>query len=189
MKQNIISAGLLTAGLMIVLMGIYPLVMWCIAQAAPNQGKGFVITDSHQKKQYQNIGQSFTKEEYFWGRPSAVAYNASGSGASNKASNNEEYLKEVEKRLNEFLEKNPDVKRENVPVDLITASGSGLDPHISVRAALIQVKRISEIRRIEPEKLIQLINGHIEKPWMNLMGPEKINVVALNNALDKMNKK
>ena len=187
MKQNIIKAGLLTFGLLLVLMVIYPFAMWCVAQVAPNRGKGFVV-ENNKQQYYQNIGQQFTRNDYFWGRPSAVTYNAAGSGASNKGSNNEAYLKEVEQRLHDFLKQNPTVKREEVPVDLLTASGSGLDPDISVQAALVQVNRIAGARKINKEKLLTLVYNITEKPLLGLFGPEKINVVKLNIALDNLSK-
>lgn len=189
MKKYFISAVLLTAVLALALMVLYPLAIWGIAQAAPNNGKGSVISGGDAKTYYLNIGQSFTNPGYFWGRPSAVDYNAAGSGASNKGSNNTEYLSEVANRLNMFLEKNPGVKRSQVPVDLITASGSGLDPHISVQAAVVQVTRISKARKISEEQLKQLIKDQTQKPFIGIFGPEKINVVMLNVALDKINMK
>lgn len=186
MKKHLISAVLLTVGFVLILMVLYPLSIWGIAQAAPNSGKGIVIPGTDVKNYYLNIGQSFTESEYFWGRPSAINYNASGSGASNKGANNKEYLEEVTNRLNVFLEKNPGVKRNEVPVDLLTASGSGLDPHISVQAALVQAARISKARKIKEEQIKQLIKDQTEQPFMGIFGPEKINVVMLNIALDKM---
>jgi len=187
MKKHIISATLLTVGLLLILMVLYPLVIWGIAQAAPNRGKGFITPVDGHKTYYLNIGQSFTKEGYFWGRPSAVAYNAGASGASNKGSNNKEYLQDVAKRLDDFLMKNPGVKRSEVPVDLLTSSGSGLDPHISVQSAMVQVDRISKARKISRQQLKELIKAQTEQPFMGIFGPEKINVVMLNRALDKMN--
>lgn len=188
MKQNSIKAILLTFSLMLLLMVLYPLAMWGIAQLSPNQGKGFLVADKNNQHYYENIGQSFSKDHYFWGRPSAVNYNAAGSGASNKGSNNEEYLQEVEKRLNDFLQKNPTVKKEDVPVDLITASGSGLDPNISVQGAIVQVDRIAKVRGLNHEKVKELIDNQIEKPLLGSLGPDKINVLKLNIELDKLSK-
>ena len=169
-------------------MVLYPLAMWGIAQLSPNQGKSFLVADKNNQHYYENIGQSFSKDHYFWGRPSAVDYNAAGSGASNKGSNNEEYLQEVEKRLNDFLQKNPTAKKEDVPVDLITASGSGLDPNISVQGAIVQVDRIAKARGLDHEKVKELIDNQIEKPLLGSLGPDKINVLKLNIELDKLSK-
>lgn len=185
MKQQIFPAIKLT-GLCIVLFAvIYPAIIWGFAQLFPSQGKGDLI-QSGNKTYYANIGQSFSQDKYFWSRPSAVAYNSAGSGGSNKAPSNKEYLKDVEKRLDTLLMKNPSLKRVEVPVDLITASGSGLDPDISLQAAKIQVKRIAMVRKIREDQLIDLIASQTEKPLLRLFGPEKINVLKLNLALDKL---
>ena len=89
----------------------------------------------------------------------------------------------MQNRIDSFLVHNPGIKKEEIPADLITASGSGLDPDISVQAAYVQVKRISKIRNISEEKLRALIDKHIEKPLAGFLGPEKINVLKLNIAL------
>lgn len=185
MKNHILPAIKLTIVLILFFAVIYPMAVWGIAQLAPNSGKGAVI-EHRGKKFYANIGQSFTQDQYFYSRPSAVGYNASGSGASNKGPSNEEYLTEVQARIDTFLVHNPGINKSEIPVDLLTASGSGLDPNCSVQAAKVQVKRISKIRNIEEAKLIQLIDQQTEKPLMGLLGPEKINVLKLNIALDEL---
>ncbi|HEX7870872.1 MAG TPA: K(+)-transporting ATPase subunit C [Chryseobacterium sp.] len=184
MKQQIFPAIKLT-GLCIVLFAvIYPAIIWGFAQLFPSKGKGDLI-QSGNKTYYTNIGQSFSQDKYFWSRPSAVAYNSAGSGGSNKGPSNKEYLKDVEKRLDTLLMKNPSLKRAEVPVDLITASGSGLDPDISLQGAKIQVKRIALARRIREDQIMDLIASQTEKPLLGLFGPEKINVLKLNLALDE----
>ncbi|AIM39081.1 potassium-transporting ATPase subunit C [Sphingobacterium sp. ML3W] len=186
MKQYILPAIKLTGIMMLFFTVIYPFAVWGIAQFSPNSGKGEIM-EHKGNKQYANIGQSFTEDKYFWSRPSAVDYNASGSGASNKGPSNEEYLKEVQARIDTFLVHNPAIKKSEIPVDLVTASGSGLDPNCSVQAAKVQVKRISKIRNIDEAKLIELIAQQTEKPLIGLFGPEKINVLKLNVALDELN--
>src|SRR5690606_24885386 len=121
--------------------------------------------------------QKFTEDRYFWSRPSAVGYNAAGSGGSNKGPANPEYLKTVQERIDTFLAHNPGVEKSEVPVDLVTASGSGLDPNVSVQGALVQIKRISRARNISEERLHQLVTNSIEKPFMGVFGPGKINVL------------
>jgi K+-transporting ATPase ATPase C chain len=185
MKKNILPAIKLTALCIILFAVIYPLVVWAIAQWAPNHGKGEVI-EHNGKKYYSNVGQSFTEDKYFWSRPSAVDYNAASSGGSNKGPSNKEYLAEVQARIDTFLVHNPDIKKSEIPVDLITASGSGLDPHISVQAARVQVKRIAKIRNIEEAEINALIDRNIEKPLWGIFGPEKINVLKLNINLDEL---
>ena len=185
MKNHILPAIKLTFLSIALLVVVYSGVVWGMAQFAPNNGKGEVLTHNG-KTYYSNIGQSFTDDKYFWSRPSTVDYNAAGSGGSNKAPSNEEYLQLVQARIDTFLVHNPEVKKSDIPVDLITASGSGLDPHISVKAANVQAKRIAKIRGIAEGNLQQLIVSNTEKPFMGLFGPERINVLKLNIALDNL---
>lgn len=185
MKNIFIQALKLTVVCLIFFSGIYTLIILGIAQLAPNQGKGEVITDNG-KTYYANIGQSFTQESYFNSRPSAVAYNAAGSGGSNKGPSNPEYLAEVQKRIDTFLILNPGINKKDIPADLVTASGSGLDPNISVQGAKVQVKRIAKARGIEASKLEALIKEQTEQPLLGVLGPQKINVLKLNIALNKL---
>jgi potassium-transporting ATPase KdpC subunit len=185
MKTHLLPAIKLTIICMVFFMGIYTLVILGIAQVAPNHGKGFVI-EFHGKKYYENIAQKFTKDKYFSSRPSAVDYNAAGSGASNKGPSNPDYLKTVQDRIDTFLVHNPTVKKEEIPSDIVTASGSGEDPNISVQAAKVQVKRIAKIRNISETTLLSIIEQYTEKPLLGLFGIEKINVLKLNLALDNI---
>lgn len=185
MKSNILPAIKLTFLSIILLTVIYPLAVWGIAQFSPNSGKGEIITSSS-KTYYANIGQSFTDDGYFNSRPSAVRYNAAGSGASNKGASNADYLLEVQTRIDTFLVHNPSVNKAELPVDLITSSGSGLDPNISIQAAKVQIKRIAQVRNISEVTLEELIIQHTEKPLFGLFGPEKLNVLKLNLGLDKL---
>ena len=175
----------MTVVLLVLFTVIYPLSIWAIAQLAPNNGKGEVVS-YNDGKGYANIGQSFTTDNYFWGRPSAVDYNAAGSGASNKGASNEEYLAQVQGRIDTFAIKNPTVEKKNIPVDLVTASGSGLDPNISVASAKVQIDRVAKARSITVEKLEALIDLQTEKALFGIFGPEKINVLKLNIALDQL---
>lgn len=186
MKKNIVPAIRLTLVCMVFFMGIYTLILLGIAQLAPNKGKGLTITQNG-TTYHVNVGQSFTRNQYFWSRPSAVGYNAAGSGGSNKGPLNPEYLAEVQARIDTFLVHNPGVEKAEIPADLVTASGSGLDPHISVQAAKVQVKRIAKIRSVSEDDLLQLIRENTEKPLLGLLGTERINVLKLNLALDRMN--
>ncbi|MCA6440783.1 MAG: K(+)-transporting ATPase subunit C [Sediminibacterium sp.] len=185
MKSNIIPAIRLTIVCLVFFAGIYTIVILGFAQLAPNRGKGQIITQNG-KTYYANVGQSFTNDKYFYSRPSAVAYNAAGSGGSNKGPTNPDYLKDVQSRIDTFLVHNPDVKKSDIPADIVTASGSGLDPDISVEAAKVQVKRIAKIRHIQEDDLQKLIDQQTEKPLAGLFGTQKINVVKLNLALDNI---
>lgn len=189
MKTHILPAIKMSILSFILLAILYPFVVWAIAQLSPNQGKGFLV-EGNGKSYYKNIGQQFTEDQYFWSRPSAVDYNAAGSGGSNKAGSNPEYIQEVEGRIEHFLSHNPDVSKEQIPTEIVTASGSGLDPHLSVNALEIQVPRIAKLRGLEEPALMELIQVNTEKPLWGMFGPEKVNVLELNLALDNMaNKK
>ncbi len=176
MKTYLFPALKLTFLCIILFVVVYPSLIWAVAQLSENQGKGDL----------QNVGQAFIQDKYFQTRPSAVSYNGGGSGGSNKAASNPDYLKDVQARIDTFLVHNPDIQKAAIPSDLVTASGSGLDPHISPQAALVQVKRIAKIRKIDEQKLIELVNQQTEKPLFSLFGTAKIHVLKLNLALDKI---
>lgn len=185
MKENITPAIRLTLFCAVFFSGIYTLGILGIAQLAPNNGKGQIIT-VHEQNHHINVAQEFTENKYFWPRPSAVGYNAAGSGGSNKGPNNPNYLAEVKARIDTFLLKNPSVKRNEIPAEMVTASGSGLDPDISVQGAVIQAKRIADDRNIPENAILELIQKNTEKPLLGILGPEKLNVLKLNIELDKL---
>lgn len=185
MKTNILPAIRLTAATLILFCVIYPAVVWAIAQLAPNNGKGEVIS-AHGKKYYANIGQQFTEDKYFNARPSAVDYNAAGSGGSNKGPSNPDYLQTVQARLDTLLVHNPGVNKADVPVELVTASGSGLDPDISTTGAKVQASRIARVRGLSEKAVEELIAKHTEGPLWGMFGPSHVNVLKLNLALDQL---
>ncbi|UKJ07751.1 potassium-transporting ATPase subunit KdpC [Solitalea lacus] len=185
MKKYILPSVILTGLLAILLAGIYPLSLSGIARFAPGNGGGEKVLFNDRIVGYANVGQKFTADKYFQGRPSAIDYNASGSGGSNKGPSNPDYLKIVQNRIDTFMVHNPGVKKEEIPVELVTASGSGLDPDLSPAAARVQVPRIAKIRGIEVEKLYNLIDQQTEKQFFGL-GPNKINILKLNVALDQI---
>ena len=186
MKKYFLPSLKLSIVLLIVCSVIYPLLIAGIAKSAPGKGKGLVEMIDGKVVGYANEGQKFTADKYFWSRPSAVNYNAAGSGGSNKGPTDPDYLKVVQARIDTFLVHNPGIKKEEIPSDLVTASGSGLDPDISIQAAMVQVKRIANKRNIFEEKIKQLIQNTSEKPLLGMFGPEKINVLKLNIALDQI---
>jgi K+-transporting ATPase ATPase C chain len=185
MKENIFPAIRLTIVCLLFFSGIYTVIVLGIAQLAPNKGKGVVITQNG-KTYYANIGQQFTADRYFNSRPSAVGYNAAGAGGSNKGPSNPDYLNTVAQRIDTFLVHNPGISKSDIPSDLVTASGGGLDPHISVQAANVQVKRIANARGIAEGNIQQLILSSTEKPFLGLFGTERVNVLQLNISLDNL---
>ena len=182
MKNNIIHAIRLTLVYLVFFCGLYTLAVYGVSRLVP-ENRSFAKT---KQGYYENVGQRFTGDQYFNSRPSAVNYNAAGSGGSNKGPSNPDYLKEVQARIDTFLVHNPDMRKEDIPSDLVTASGSGLDPNISVEGAFVQVKRISQMRDINERTIYQLIEKQTEQPLLGILGTKKINVLELNLALDKI---
>lgn len=186
MKTHIGPALRLTVVLLILVSVIYPLLVAGIARLAPGGGKGETVSVNGRVVGYANVGQKFTEDRYFNGRPSAVEYNAAGSGGSNKGPSNPDYLKTVQARIDTFLVHNPGVKKDNIPTELVTASGSGLDPDLSPAGASIQVARIARVRHLPTERIQSLVNAHTKGPLLGLFGPSTVNVLTLNVALDEL---
>ena len=183
LRQALISLVILT-----LLTGvIYPLFIYGIGKVFfSNQANGSLIEKDGQIIGSSLIGQQFSQAKYFWSRPSAVEYNAAASGGSNKGPSNPDYLHSVQLRIDTLLHYNSDIELSDIPSDIVTASGSGLDPHISVQAAMIQVPRISKIRKVSPDILKKTIKDLTEKPMFGIFGTEKIHVLTLNLALDSI---
>lgn len=186
MKKYLIPSIRITLVLTVILCVIYPVFIMLIGHLSPGAGNGETIAVNGKVVGYANLGQNFSKPQYFWGRPSAASYNAAGSSGSNKGPSNPDYLKDVAKRIDTLLKYHPYLKRSDIPADMVTASGSGLDPDISVEAAKIQVKRVADFRKLDQQKVAALVNSRIEKPLLGLFGPERINVLKLNVALDQL---
>jgi K+-transporting ATPase ATPase C chain len=189
MKTYLLPSIKLTAFFLILFAGIYPLLVAGIGKLTPGGGDGQTLELNGRVVGFANVGQKFTDAKYFQGRPSAVNYNAAGSGGSNKATSNPDYLKTVQARIDTFLMQNPTVSKTNIPAELVTASGSGLDPHLSPDAAYVQVNRVAKVRNLNPNDVKELVRKHVEGPLFGLFGPEKVNVLELNIALDKMQAK
>lgn len=179
LKITLAMCLLLGVGYVLVLRGIS-------AVAGPNGGEADVVTFNGKVVGAANVGQQFTDVRYFWGRPSAVDYNGGGSGGSNKATTNPEYLDEVKARIDTFLTFHPYLLRQDVPSEMVTASGSGLDPDISPAGAYVQARRVAEARGLSEQTVRELIRQTIQKPWLGLFGTEKVNVLQLNVALDRL---
>jgi len=166
----------------------YILVLWIFAQfAGPNKGNAEVATLNGKVVGAANVGQMFTQDIYFWGRPSCAGdgYDASSSAGSNKGPTNEEYLAEVEARIDTFLVHHPYLNRKDVPAEMVTASGSGLDPDITPAGAYVQVKRVAQARGMNEADVRAIVDKTVEKPLLGLFGTEKVNVLKLNIALEE----
>lgn len=181
MKNHILSALRLTL-VMLVIVGIYLGIVYAGSKVLPTQGNADLIHYKGQKF-YANLGQDFKSPKYFHGRPSAVDYNPAGSAGSNKGPSNEEYLQTVQKRIDTLKMQNPEMQNVKIPVELVTASGSGLDPDLSPEGAAYQAKRIAKERNIALAKIESLITKQTEK---SAFGPSKVNVLKLNIALDEL---
>lgn len=165
----------------------YPLLVTGIAQAVfPFQAQGSLVVKEGKVVGSTLIGQPFDDPKYFWSRPSATspfADNAGSSSGSNLSPTNPDLIKAVQGRVDALRAADPG-NTAPVPVDLVTASGSGLDPHISPAAALYQVARVARVRKLDPEAVRQLVERHIEGRTLGFLGEPRVNVLALNLALD-----
>jgi K+-transporting ATPase ATPase C chain len=188
MKTYFLPSIKITIILLVLLSGLYPLVIAGIGKFTPGHGDGETIILNGRVVGYANIGQKFTKDKYFNSRPSAANYQADAGVGSNKGPSNADYLKDVKARIDTFLKHNPDVKRENILAELVTASGSGLDPDLSPEGAKIQVARIAKVRNLSVERVNKIVDDNTEKPLLGLFGPPKVNVLKLNVALDELKK-
>jgi K+-transporting ATPase ATPase C chain len=177
---------------------VYPFVMTGIAQVAfPHQANGSLVLKDGNVIGSELMGQAFTSERYFHGRPSATVapdpndssktidapYNAANSAGSNLGPTSKALIERIQGDVEKRKTENPNA---TVPIDLVTASGSGLDPHISPDAALFQVPRVANARNM-PENLVrQLVNEHVEGRVLGIFGEPRVNVLALNMALDRV---
>ena len=165
----------------------YPLLVTGIAQAVfPFQARGSLVVKEGKVVGSALIGQPFDDPKYFWSRPSATspfADNAGSSSGSNLSPTNPDLIKAVQGRVDALRTADPG-NTAPVPVDLVTASGSGLDPHISPAAALYQVSRVARVRKVDPAAVRQLVERHTEGRSLGFLGEPRVNVLALNLALD-----
>lgn len=182
----------LTVAFCILFSVLYIFVLWVFARVAgPNGGNAEVVTVDGKVVGAANVGQAFTKDIYFWGRPSCAGdgYDASSSAGSNKGATNPEYLQEVEARIDTFLVNHPYLQRSQVPAEMVTASGSGLDPDISKEGAYVQIRRVAMARQMSEEAVRKIVDEQTEGPLLGWFGPaSRVNVLKLNVALDEAQK-
>jgi len=191
MKSQL-RAALTILGLLTLLTGVvYPAVVTIVAQLAfPYRANGSVLERDGKAIGSELIGQNFDNPRYFWGRPSATTkddkdfpYNAASSGGSNLGPTNPALLAAVSERITALREAHSE-QTGPVPIDLVTASASGLDPHISPVAAAFQITRVAKARALSVETVRQLVSAHTEQRTFGMLGEPRVNVLQLNLALD-----
>ena len=186
--RNLVKSLRLTLVFCVFFSICYILVLWIFGViVGPGGGNEETLVLNGRVVGAANVGQQFTKDVYFWGRPSHAGdgYDASSSSGSNKGPTNEEYLADVNIRIDSFLKKHPYLERNDVPSEMVTASASGLDPHITPESAYVQVKRVAKARGMEEGAVRSLVDQAVEKPLLGMFGTEKVNVLKLNIALEK----
>lgn len=183
---NARSAAVLFLLLTLITGIIYPVVITVVAAVVfPGASNGSLIQDGDGAAGSELVGQPFDDVRYFWGRPSATApaYNGLGGSGSNQATTNPALLEAVRERIDRLKAASPD-NSSPIPVELVTASASGLDPHLSPAAVHFQAWRISRVRGIPLEKVNELIKAQTEPPTLGFFGQPRVNVLKLNRSLD-----
>jgi K+-transporting ATPase ATPase C chain len=187
---TIIRNSLMSLLLFTILTGIiYPLAVTGIAQVIfPHQANGSIIVKNGKSVGSSLIGQQFEKPNYFWGRLSATTpypYNGGSSSGSNLGPNNSDLVKAVQARIDALRAADPG-NSEKIPVDLVTASGSGLDPHISPAAAEYQIHRVAKARGLDDARIRDIVDKNTKGRWLGVIGEPVVNVLELNLALDEL---
>ena len=187
--RTFITALVATAVLTVLTGIIYPLAVFGIAQTIfPRQAGGSIVVENNKVVGSSLIGQNFSSPKYFQSRPSAAGdkgYDASNSGGSNLGPTNKALIDAVKLRLKNLVESNPGIDPRQVPIDLVTASGSGLDPEISPAAANLQVARVAHARGLSEDQVRQLIADNTRPRSAGIFGEPGVNVLLLNLALDR----
>jgi K+-transporting ATPase ATPase C chain len=182
-----LKEGFLFTLVTLVLFGlVYPLLVWGVGRIVfPRKAEGsFIRKADGTIMGSELVGQAFTQPKYFHGRPSGVDYNAASTGGTNYGPSNPDHLAAVQERAAAIVERDG-VSLDEISSDLVTASGGGLDPHISPASALIQVERVAREREIAPDRIRKLVEAHIEEATLGFLGRPRVNVLELNLALDE----
>jgi potassium-transporting ATPase KdpC subunit len=182
------AAVLATVTLAVVCCGLYPLIVFAIGQAVfPNQANGsLIVARDGTVRGSALLAQGFTADKYFHPRPSAAGngYDAANSGGSNLGPTSQKLKDAIQERIAAYRKENGLPAHEPVPADAVTASGSGLDPHISVRNAELQAARVAKARHLPEDQVRALVRRHTEPPQLGLLGEARVNVLQLNLAAD-----
>lgn len=186
MKSEIQRGVLFTIVTMVLFGGVYHLLLWGIGRVVfPRQAEGSLIRRADGTVVGSTlIAQKFARPEYFQPRPSAVDYNAASTGGSNYGPSNPDHLKAVRERLDAVV-KQEGVQPAAVPSEMVTTSGGGLDPHIPPNVAELQVARVAYARGVDAARIRGLVREQTERPWLGVFGRARVNVLALNLALDQ----
>lgn len=196
MLKLVLRSTVATLVLAVILCGVYPLLVTAVGNVLfPDRANGSLIVNSDGKVIGSRlIGQPFTKPGYFHGRPSSAGsapgapngYDASNSSGSNLGPTNQKLSDALKGNIESILKDNPNLKKGEVPVDLVTASGSGLDPHISPEGAFVQIARVATARGMTSSELEKVVRDHIERPQWGIFGESVVNVLELNLDLDRL---
>lgn len=188
--SEIRGAFLITLVLAVICCGIYPIAVYGISQTFfPKKANGSLIVDSDGTvRGSELIGQMFRSDQYFHSRPSAAGngYDASSSGGSNLGPTSQKLHDVIQERIEIYQKINGFHEKESIPADAVTTSGSGLDPHITLRNAELQIPRIAKARHVDAEKIRLLIQQNTDSPWLHIGGEPGVNVLKLNRALDSL---
>lgn len=191
MKQLLYRAVMATILLALITGLFYPLVVTGISQLAfKNTANGSLIKKGNRVVGSRLIGQNFTKPEYFHPRPSAAGknngYDATASTGTNLGPTNKKLVQNIQANISKVLAENPGITKNQIPVDLVTSSASGLDPHISPAAAQIQVPRVAKARNLDEATVKKLVDKNTEGRQLGVFGEPRVNVLMLNLALDNI---
>lgn len=185
----IIRSIIILLSLTVLLCGVYPLAVTVIGNILfRDKAQGSLIQKNGKTIGSELIGQSFTQAKYFQGRPSAAGekgYDAANSSGSNLGPTSKKLMDRVKLEIERIRKENPKLANTPIPADLVTASGSGLDPHISPKAAQVQVARVAAARKLDEKEIQKLVNQFTKGPEIGLFGDPTVNVLLLNLELDR----